>query len=142
MWAFRLFHVVPASQPLLPATHAHPDATHLQRGITCIDVCLCSTVHAVVHACTLNRAMSRGYEATPMHRKLNRATPRDRKCTFNSQSPCTFFYKARRIDVRWPLSSLVVWHARETDNVTKQTRGKMKTEVWPETSPSTVFLPL
>ena len=34
---------------LRPATHAHPDAASLQRGVTCVDGCLCSTVLLVAH---------------------------------------------------------------------------------------------
>ena len=30
-----------------PQKHAHPDAARLLRGVTCVDVCLCSPVHAV-----------------------------------------------------------------------------------------------
>ena len=84
-----------------PTKHAHPDAAQLRRGVTCVDVCLRSTVHAVAHACTLNRAMSRGYEATPMHRKLNRAMARDRKCTHSTRNGHAHAYKARRVNVHW-----------------------------------------
>ena len=84
-----------------PTKHARPDAARLRRCVTCVDVCLCSTVHAVAHACTLNRAMSRGYETTPMHRKLNRAMARDRKCTHSTRNGHAHAYKARRVIVHW-----------------------------------------
>ena len=79
----------------------HADAAQLRRGVTCVDVCLCSTVHAVAHACTLNRAMSLGYDATPMHRKLNQAMARDRKCTHSTRNGHAHAYKARRVNVHW-----------------------------------------
>ena len=79
----------------------HADAAQLRRGVTCVDVCLCSTVHAVAQACTLNRAMSLGYDATPMHRKLNHAMARDRKCTHSTRNGHADAYKARRVNVHW-----------------------------------------
>ena len=62
--------------------------------------------------------------------------------TSNLQRPCTFLQGpshrcALAFHHLW--SNVLAWYARETDHVTKQTRGKMKTEMCPEMSVSTAL---
>ena len=86
---------------------------------TCACVRLSMLLHTLVHARTffqfrvacdlsnvfsrsdLGRAVSRGCEATPMHRKLHRATSHFRNCTQSTCNGHALAYKARRVNVHW-----------------------------------------
>ena len=49
VWTFTCSKLCLRHRLCEPATHAHPDAASLQRGVTCVDGCLCSTVLVVAH---------------------------------------------------------------------------------------------
>ena len=67
-------------------------------------------------------------QATPTHRKMDRAMSRDRQCTHSTCNGHAHFYKARRIDVHWPfvVFGQMSWYGMPARQIMLQNRHEQK----------------
>ena len=68
---------------------------------------------------------------------------RDRKCTLSTRNGHAHAYRARRVNMHWHVIIFrqLSWYGVPARQNRNRREEKMKTEVWPEMSPSTVFPP-